>query len=114
MDPVSATYGFTEYLKEERLMQETMQESMKCINAMDFVKDWASWRGHLQDAIKRGRDFGMSDEMIQKLSVKVGDFLAKKVCPATPEEELMKDMWEIGTKEERKTLATLMFKLVSK
>lgn len=91
-----------------------MEETQKCINAMDFVKDWASWRGHLQDAIKQGRDFGMSDEMIQKLSVKVGDFLAKKICPATPEEQLMKEMWEAATPDERKTLATLMFKLVER
>ena len=91
-----------------------MEETQKCINAMDFVKDWASWRGHLQDAIKRGRNFGMSDEMIKSLSVKVGDFLAKKICPATPEEQLMKDMWDVATPDERKTLATLMFKLVQK
>ena len=91
-----------------------MEETLKCIDAMDFVRDWASWRGHLQDAIKRGRDFGMSDEMIQKLSVKVGDFLAKKICPATPEEELMKELWEVADNDERKTLATLMFKLVDK
>ena len=91
-----------------------MEETQKCINAMDFVKDWASWRGHLQDAIKRGRDFGMSDEMIKNLSVKVGDFLAKKICPATPEEQLMKEMWEVATSDERKTLATLMFKLVER
>jgi len=91
-----------------------MEEIQKCINDMDFVKDWASWREHLQDAIKRGRDFGMSDDMIQNLSVKVGDFLSKKVCPATPEEQLMKELWEVGTQEERKTLATLMFKLVEK
>jgi len=91
-----------------------MEETQKCINAMDFVKDWASWRGHLQDAIKRGRDFGMSDEMIQNLSVKVGDFLAKKICPATPEEQLMKEMWEVATPDERKTLATLTFKLAER
>jgi len=91
-----------------------MEETQKCINAMEFVKDWASWRGHLQDAIKRGRNFGMSDEMIKNLSVKVGDFLAKKICPATPEEQLMKEMWEVATPDERKTLATLMFKLVER
>jgi hypothetical protein len=107
---MSTIHGFFEYTMEERLMEETQ----KCINAMDFMKDWASWRGNLQDAIKRGRDFGMSDDMIQNLSVKVGDFLAKKVCPATPEEQLMKDLWEVATQEERKTLATLMFKLVEK
>lgn len=81
---------------------------------MDFVKDWSSWREHLQDAIERGRDFGMSDEMMQKLSIKVGDFLANKVCPATPEEVLMKDLWDVASQKERKILATLMFKLVEK
>ena len=91
-----------------------MEEVQKCINAMDFLKDWGAWRGHLQDAIKRGRDFGMSDQMIKNISVKVGDFLANKVCPATPEEQLMKELWEVATQEERKTLATLMFKLVEK
>lgn len=87
---------------------------MKCINAMDSVNDWATWRGKLQDAIKRGRDFGMSDDMIQKLSVKVGDFLAKKICPASPEEQLIKDLWGVAAQEERKTLAVLMFKQVEK
>ena len=41
-----------------------MEEVQKCIDAMDFVKDWASWRDHLQDAGNRGRDFGMFDDMI--------------------------------------------------
>ena len=91
-----------------------MEEVNKCINALDFVKDWTAWTGHLQDAIKRGREFGMSDDMIQHLSVRVGDFLAKRVCPATPEEQLMKDLWGVATQDERKTLAKLMFKLVEK
>jgi hypothetical protein len=34
------------------------------------------------------------------------------VCPQTKEEELLKEMWDIATPEERKTLATLMFKMV--
>ena len=91
-----------------------MKEIQKCINAMDFVKDWAQWRGNLKEAIERGREFGLSEDMIRKLSVKVGDFLANRVCPATPEEQLMKEMWEVATPDERKTLASLMFKIVDK
>ena len=89
-------------------------ESLKCLNAMDFVNNWAQWRNTLKDAIQKGRDFGLSDDAIQKLSVKVGDFFATKVCPATPEEELMKELWDTATVEERKTLATLIFKIVDK
>lgn len=91
-----------------------MKESQKCLNAMDFVKDWVHWRGNLKEAIERGREFGLSDDMIKKLSVKVGDFLAKRVCPATPEEQLMKEMWDVATPDERRTLASLMFKIVEK
>ncbi|MFC1787492.1 DUF3243 family protein [Halobacteriota archaeon] len=91
-----------------------MEGKQKCIDAMDYVKDWATWTGHLQGAIKQGRKFGMSDETIKTLSVKVGDFLANRVCPATPEEQLMVDMWGVATPEERKTLATIMFKMLDK
>ncbi len=86
-------------------------ETMKCVNAMDFVKDWETWRGTLKEAIGEAKKFGVSDEVIKDLAVKVGDFLAEKVCPATKEEELLKAMWGVGTPDERKAIASMMFKL---
>ncbi len=90
------------------------EEQMACISSIDYVKDWNTWRQTLKDAIGQARKFGVSDAIIQDTAVKLGDWLAEKVCPATPEEALMKEFWEIATPEERKTLATLMFKLVQK
>jgi hypothetical protein len=87
-------------------------EREKCLQAMDFLKDWKTWRGSLNEAIGAARKFGVSDETIKDLSVKVGDFLAEKVCPATKEEELLREMWDLATAEERKTLASLIFKMV--
>jgi len=87
-------------------------EREKCLQAMDFLKDWKTWRASLNEAIAAARKFGVSDETIKDLSVKVGDFLAQKVCPATKEEELLKEMWDLATAEERKTLASLIFKMV--
>jgi len=87
-------------------------EREKCLQAMDFLKDWKTWRASLNEAIAAARKFGVSDETIKDLSVKVGDFLAQKVCPATKEEELLKEMWDSATAEERKTLASLIFKMV--
>jgi hypothetical protein len=84
----------------------------ECLQGMDFMKDWKTWRETLNDGIQQARKFGVSDETIKKMSVKVGDFLATKVCPATKEEELLKEMWNIATPEERKTIAGLMFKIV--
>ena len=87
-------------------------ERFKCVSAMDFMKDWNTWRSTLKEAIGEAHKLGVSDEMIQDLAVKMGDFLAEKVCPATKEEQLLKEMWDAGTPEERKTIATLMFKML--
>jgi sulfur relay (sulfurtransferase) DsrC/TusE family protein len=85
----------------------------KCLDSMDFVKDWQTWRDSLHEAIAGAKKFGLSDDVIKDMSVKVGDFLAEKVCPATKEEQLLKEMWDVATLEERRTIATLMLKLVS-
>jgi sulfur relay (sulfurtransferase) DsrC/TusE family protein len=87
-------------------------EKEKCLQAMDFLKDWKTWRETLGDSIAAARKFGVSDETIKQMSVKMGDFLAEKVCPATKEEELLKEMWDVATPEERKTIAGLIFKMV--
>lgn len=89
-----------------------MPERLKCLDAMDFVKDWTSWRSTLKDGIQKGKSMGLSDETIQTLAVKVGDFLTAKVCPGNPEEELLKELWEAGTADERKALAAMIFKAV--
>ncbi len=91
---------------------ELAMERFQCVSAMDFVKDWDAWRNTLKEAIGEARKFGVSDEVIRDLGAKVGDFLATKVCPATKEEELLKAMWDVATPEERKTIATLIFKMV--
>ena len=88
-------------------------EGLKCLSALDFVKDWDTWRNTLKEGIAQARRFGVSDETIKSMAVKMGDFLASKVCPQTKEEELLKQMWEVATPEERKVIATLMFKMVA-
>ena len=87
-------------------------EIMKCLDSMDFVKDWQTWRDTLHEAIAGAKKFGLSEDVIRDMSVKVGDFLAEKVCPATKEEQLLKEMWDVATPEERRTIAALMLKLV--
>jgi hypothetical protein len=87
-------------------------ERFKCLSALDYVKDWDTWRKTLKEGIAEARKFGVSDETIKSMAVKIGDFLATKVCPQTKEEELLKQMWDVATPEERKVIATLMFKMV--
>lgn len=88
-----------------------VNKKLQCINMMDYVGDWAEWRNNLRRAVSVGKKVGMSEEEIEALAAQIGDFLAEEVCPATPEEELLREMWSVATPEERKTIAGLMVKL---
>ncbi len=87
-------------------------ERFQCLSVLDYVKDWDTWRKTLKQGIAEAKKLGVSDETIQSLGLKIGSFLAEKVSPQTKEEQLLKEMWDIATIEERKTIATLMFKMV--
>ena len=68
----------------------------------------------MHDAVEHGKKMGLSEEQIAKGATRVGDWLSKYVCPATKEEEILTELWNVGTKEERQALASLIVKLVSK
>ena len=90
-----------------------MMETAKCIASMDFVNDWKTWRETLSDNISKARSLGVSDEIIKTMAIKVGSYLSENVCPGTKEEQVLKDLWDVGTQEERKALASMIFKSVT-
>jgi sulfur relay (sulfurtransferase) DsrC/TusE family protein len=98
-------------------MRETQMEEQeqvtKCINTLDFTKDWNDWRDTLKEGIATARGMGIPDEEIKDLAFRLGDFLAEKVCPATKEEELIREMWTAADPEERKVLASIIFRTLS-
>ncbi|MFB6215202.1 MAG: DUF3243 family protein [Candidatus Bipolaricaulia bacterium] len=53
----------------------------------------------------------MSQEQMENLATQIGDFLAENVCPETPEEELLQEMWNVADPEERETIARLLVKM---
>ncbi len=93
-------------------MMERSPKTDKCINALDFTKDWTTWRETLNENIATAREMGISDEEIKDMATRLGDFLAEKVCPATKEEELIKEMWSVSSPQERKVLASIIFRMV--
>jgi hypothetical protein len=42
----------------------------------------------------------------------VGGYLAENVCAGTPDEALLKELWDVATPDERKVGASLIFKLI--
>jgi hypothetical protein len=88
------------------------QNVRQCLEGINVVKDWNAWRGGLKEAIASAGKMGISEQEMQNIAVRMGDFLAEKICPATKEEELLKEMWDSASQDERKTLASVIFKLM--
>ncbi|HUL31624.1 MAG TPA: DUF3243 family protein [Thermodesulfobacteriota bacterium] len=85
---------------------------LRSLEAFD-CNDWGTWRTNVRERIAIAHRFGVPDETIKTIAVKVGEFLSEKVCPATREEELLKEMWNVATPDERKALTALMLKWFS-
>ena len=93
-------------------MTTAVEEKMKVCETLDVAKDWDQWKDTLKDAVQKAKSAHIPDTVIENLAVRVGDFLSNRVCPETKEEELLREMWDLADKNERKALARIMFKMV--
>lgn len=63
--------------------------------------------------IRQGREAGLTDEQIAKGIVELGDVMVKFVTPDSPEEALMRRMWEISTDEEKRMFGNVIVRMSS-
>jgi nuclear transport factor 2 (NTF2) superfamily protein len=78
------------------------------------LKNFERWKEFLGERVEQAKKTGMSEETIANLAVQIGEFLSDKVDPENKEERLLKELWDAADDQERKTLARLVVKLVSK
>lgn len=83
------------------------------MNHMGTVMDtFEKWKEFLSERVNNAKAAGMSEEMITKLAFEIGQFLDERVDPKNDQQRVLKELWDAGNEEERKTLARLMVKLV--
>ena len=63
-----------------------VDKKLECMNLVEYVGDWEKWRKNLRYAVSAGKKVGMSEQEVEALATQIGDFLADRVCPATPED----------------------------
>ncbi|MNI54328.1 hypothetical protein D3C73_1092190 [compost metagenome] len=78
------------------------------------LKVFDKWKEFLSERVSQAERAGMSDETINKLAFHIGDFLSNKIDPENTQERVLKELWDVGNEEERRTIARLMVKLVDK
>jgi len=68
----------------------------------------------LSATIRDGLAHGLSDEMMIKGMISMGNLLGHFVSPDNVEEALIKEIWENATEEEKKVLAGIVLRIGKK
>jgi len=66
----------------------------------------------LATAMKTAQHMGMSQQDIVANAERVGDWLAQEVSPQSPEQRLLKEMWNASNNQEQQTIAGVLVKMV--
>jgi len=85
---------------------------MSAVNMVNTT--WDTWKRTLGQAVEFAEELGIGREQITSMAQQVGDLLAQSVPPANPEQKAVKELWEVANIDERKILADLMTRLVSR
>lgn len=75
------------------------------------VKNFDHWKKFLGERVQHAEKIGMSEEAIANLAYEIGGFLDEKVDPQNDSNRVLKEIWDVGSEDERKTIARLMVKL---
>lgn len=75
-------------------------------NLENFPKDIA-------EKIQEGKRAGLTDQQIAEGIVHLGDVMSKFVKPDSPEEALMKKMWQVSNDQEKRTMANLIVRMAN-
>ncbi|MFD1676675.1 DUF3243 domain-containing protein [Alicyclobacillus fodiniaquatilis] len=81
---------------------------------MGVLNNFDKWREFLGEHIDRAESMGFSEDQITNVASKMGEFLADKVDPKNDEQRLLKEMWDCGSEEERRAIASVMVKMSDK
>lgn len=74
--------------------------------------DWQDWKKSLGMAVNIGTTVKLSDDQMDRMAYRVGDFLAHRIDPKMPEQMVLKELWDVASESEQRTLASLMVRLV--
>lgn len=81
---------------------------------METDIDWHTWKKILGRGVNLAEAAGISDENINKIAYRLGDFFANNFDPGNREQRLVKELWEVGAEEEKRALAKMIAKLADR
>ena len=92
--------------------QSTTDQNNDSVHAV--LDDFSAWKEFLGQQVDRAQNAGMSDKQIDDVAFRLGTFLADKVDPKNFQQRLLKQMWDVSSKEDQKALARIVVNLVDR
>jgi len=68
----------------------------------------------LSQRVRAAQSAGMSQDEIKARAQEIGDWLAQAINPRTPEQRLLKEMWQVANQQEQEAIASSLVKLVQR
>lgn len=65
----------------------------------------------LADTIRDGLKHGVTDELMVNGMISLGNLLERFIKPDTPEEALIKEIWDTATADEKKVIAGIVLRI---
>ncbi|WP_027963250.1 DUF3243 domain-containing protein [Halalkalibacillus halophilus] len=79
---------------------------------MSVLDNFEQWKDFLGDRLHQAQQQGVKQDTIENLAYQVGEHLASQVDAKNNEEAMLRDLWNVASEEERKTIAAMMVRLV--
>ncbi|MDI3316469.1 MAG: DUF3243 domain-containing protein [Bacillota bacterium] len=81
---------------------------------MAYTDTFGQFKEELAQRVGVAREIGMSQGTIVDQASRIGDWLVREVEPRSPEQRLLKEMWQVSNEAEQRALASSLVKLVGR
>ena len=81
---------------------------------MDADLAWQEWKRWLSQAVAAGKEAGLDSRELVANAERIGDFLARHVDPANPQQRVLKELWSVADDDEQRAIASALVKLVGR
>ncbi len=79
---------------------------------MPILENWQQWTSFLGQNVAQAEQSGMTNQVIQKAAIQIGEYLANNVDPKNEQERVLSDLWGVASENEKEALANCVVKLV--
>lgn len=72
------------------------------------------FRQQLSGQVQRAKSMGASQQDIVAGADHIGDWLSREADPKNPEQRLLKEMWQVASQDEQRSIASSLVKMVDR